>query len=412
MNLKNIISAKNSIWIFTFSLCVVYLLIPLYAYLFDNEDKYNTLLMFITLVSCIFLIAGYNIPLFDNKLSSKFKINREYISYVIIFLFSLFLFVTFATAENIPIFSYFSGADANELSQQRGALFKGREGWQAILLYLFTLFAMALVPYAIAAQFISKNWMRYISLIIFFLFTISFLQKALFVNALLPLVFSYSIIKHKTNHSMWIAIAVAVLLLYALTTLSMGSDIMQDSSVNMVGPYFSADYQPSSPLDMLLWRAIAVPVFTATDTLNVFYTRLSGEYLFGATSSFITAITGDERVNIERFVFEYQWGWNDTANANAVYFVDAFVNFGWIGVCGISLVIGQTLRWFRDTEDQALAALWPIYCLSLFNASIIGLLLSNGFLLVWAMLLFTKPRENLKSHLRRTSHHGSIQIVG
>ena len=349
------------------------------------------------IVSALCIMIGFMIPIFStNRFNNlKFQFNQKLFTYIILFLFIFFLVVTFATADAIPIFSYFSGSDANELSQQRGALFKGREGWEVILLYLFTLFAMALMPYVISAQYITKDKMRHFSLAVFFLFTISFLQKALFVNAIIPLIYAYSVTSHKNKKSLYIAAIMIPLTLYALTMLSMGSSSSSVSSVETFGPYFSADYQPSGPFDMLIWRAVAVPVFTATDTLNVFYGRLGGNYLYGSTSSFLAALFGSERVNLERLVFEYQWGWNDTANANAVYFADAFVNFGWIGLSLISLVVGQSLRWFRDTEDQALKALWPIYCMSLFNASIIGLLLSNGFLLVWAMLIFTRPRQQI-----------------
>jgi len=182
-------------------------------------------------------------------------------------------------------------------------------------------------------------------------------------------------------------------ILYMMTLLSMGSVETSVGISNGFGTVFSADYQPTGPVDTLVWRTFAVPVFTATDTLHVFYERLGGTHLNGATSTPIAWITGQERVNVERIVFDYQWGWNDIANANAVYFVDAFVNFGWFGLCVISLIVGQSLRWFKNSDDIALKSLWPLYCLILFNATFIGMLFSNAYLLVWFMLLFTAPKS-------------------
>jgi hypothetical protein len=393
--LRKIFDPASAVPVFVIAMAIMYLVLPIYAFYYDNMDEYNLVVAGQCFVACIMVIIGSAIPIFDNIARDgdrKFRFNQSLFSYAIVIGFTLFLLLTFVTAERIPIFSYFSGASANELSDQRGALFKGREGWEIILLYLFTFFAQAMMPYAVAEQFIHHNRMRYLSLGIFFLFTISFLQKFLFINALLPLIYAYSITQHKSRKTLVIAALAVPAVLYLMTTLSMGSEVGLGGSSAGFGAVFSADYQPSGTMDSLVWRAIAVPVFTATDTLHVFYERLGGEQLNGATSTFIAAIGGVERVNLERMVFEYQWGWNDTANANSVFFVDAFANFGWVGVCLIALVVGQSLRWFRMSEDFAIKALWPLYCLGLFNAAFMAMLLSNGFLVVWFMLLFAAPK--------------------
>lgn len=403
MFLRRFLDPANAVRLFVAALIAVYLLLPLYAYFFDNYDVYNLRLAVLTFISCIMIVIGASLPIFDDlihNITSKFRFDGKILSYGIIASFTIFLFATFLTADHIPIFSYFSGANANELSDQRGELFKGREGWQSILLYLFTFFSQAFVPYAIAYLFIARDRLRYIAIAIFFLFTISFLQKFLFVNAIIPLAYAYSITMHKSRKSLIVAVIAVPIILYILTRLSMGSGAVS-GAYNGVGAIFSADYVPTSAMDTLWWRAIAVPVFTATDTLHVFYERLGGDYLYGSSSSFIAFLTGAERVNIERYVFDYQWGWNDTANANTVYLVDAFVNFGWIGVCIFSLIIGQSLRWFSNSRDLAMRSLWPLYCLGLFNATFVGVLLSNGFLLVLGMLLFACPKSIVTGAARR-----------
>lgn len=393
--LRRLLDPANAVIIFIVALAFMYLMMPLYAYYFDNSDQYNLDVATQCFVACIMIAFGAVFPIFDGIAKNrerKIRIDTIFWSRMIVAGFAAFVLVTFATAQSIPIFSYFGGADANELSQQRGALFKGREGWQIVLLYLFTLFAQALMPYAVAVQFLSKDKMRYFSTAIFLLFTISFLQKFLFVNALLPLIYVYAMTKHQSNRTLVISLFVFPLILYLMTLLSMGSNETYSGIGNDTGTVFSADYQPTGPIDTLVWRTFAVPVFTATDTLHVFYERLGGVHLNGATSNLISSLTNLERVNLERMTFDYQWGWNDTANANAVYFVDAFVNFGWIGLCIISLLVGQSLRWFRNSEDLAIKSLWPLYCLGLFNANFIAMLFSNAFLLIWFMLLFTAPK--------------------
>ena len=121
--------------------------------------------------------------------------------------------------------------------------------------------------------------------------------------------------------------------------------------------------------------------------------------LLGATSSLLSAVFGLERINLERFVFEHQFGgWNDTANANAVYIVDAYANFGYVGVVIFGLFIGQIFRWFRLSSDGAFKSLWVIFAFTLFNASLIGMLFSNGFLYMIFHTLFVSVPSVRKSN--------------
>ena len=160
----------------------------------------------------------------------------------------------------------------------------------------------------------------------------------------------------------------------------------------------SAVYQPISPLDYFVWRAFAVPIYTAADTLIVHEQKYKGELLMGSTSSFLSSVFGLQRVNLERYVFEYQFGgWNETANSNAVFIVDAYANFGLLGVIFFSLFVGQLFRWFRISPDIGFKSLWPLFAFILFNASLIGTLFSNGFLYMVLHALFFKCRSNYKT---------------
>ncbi|UUZ47355.1 hypothetical protein LP420_28965 [Massilia sp. B-10] len=105
-----------------------------------------------------------------------------------------------------------------------------------------------------------------------------------------------------------------------------------------------------------------MPIFTAVDTLTVHATQFGGAPLLGATSGLLAALTGQERINLERYVFEYQFGgWNDFANSNVVFVLDVFVNFGWVGVFVIGAMVGLSLRMFKLSPDPAFQALAPLY---------------------------------------------------
>lgn len=104
--------------------------------------------------------------------------------------------------------------------------------------------------------------------------------------------------------------------------------------------------------------------------------------LLGATSTLIAGVFGMERIPFEALVHGRQFNSHEaspTGRSNSVFFTEAFVNFGWIGLIVFALFVGQSLRWFHKSQDQAFKAVWPIYVTNLFQSGLIGNLLSNGF---------------------------------
>lgn len=309
----------------------------------------------------------------------------------------VFIVVAFATAPSIPILSALQGASANDLSQERGDFLKGRQGAGIALLYLSTFLVNTIVPYSIILLYSFRSKFRHVSAILFFVFCISFLQKSLFLNLILPLL-AYLAISRKMHGKVFFGLIIGSIALLILTTfLSLSGETSESENS---GDYMSAQYAPANSLDYFLWRSTAVPIFTAVDTLIVHADQFGSRPLLGATSSLLSAIFDIERVNIERFVFEHQFGsWNDTANANAVFVIDAYVNFDWFGVVAFGLFVGLVFRWFRISHDIAFRSLWVIFAFILFSSPLIGMLLSNGFL----YMLFHALYIQVGTHGRRIS---------
>jgi len=257
---------------------------------------------------------------------------------------------------------------------------------EAALSYLGTFFVSALLPYSLVMLFIERSRFRYLLLMLFLGFSMSFLVKSLFIYVLFPL-FYLAARQKRSNLFLQLSIVIGSFgLLYLMAVLVLGE--LDDAVVQSSGDFFEAGYASRGMIDFLIWRSIAVPMFTASDTLLVFNEQLNGQPLWGATSSFLAWIFSLERVNLERLVFAQQWGWNDLANANSVFFTEAFANFGWGGVVLFSLFVGQSLRWFRKSHDEAFKALWIIYCFALFSGGLIATLLSLGYILIFTLSLF------------------------
>lgn len=379
-------NAKFSL--FLFAILFFYFFIP-----FLNGGYHFELLGYLTLISVLFMIFGYNIPIADAFMLKgiRLSISKRLISFWIPLGFVVVATYTIISAPSVPLFSAFLGSASELLSEERGAFLKGRSGIESLLIYASTIFVTTLIPYSLVCLFAINSKYKIILLVIFFGYSISFLQKALFFNVIFPVLAYYVIEKKITILSLikFVVIVVGLLLFFISLTFE-----FDDANSAMGGGFFSANYEPTGALDFLLWRAFSVPVFTAADTLAMHDKWFGGDYLLGATSSFFSSVLGLERINIERYVFQYQFGgWNDIANANAVFFLDGYINFGIIGIALYSIVVGQFFRVFKNTKDIALSSIWIVFAIGAFSGSLLSMLFGNGWLLVLIFALFCKNKE-------------------
>lgn len=399
--LQKIMSPSGGFVIFVIGLGITYVLMPLIANLvFEYSNQYFDSLALISTVAIVFLFGGYSLPFLDSQLYAVARtgtFNPVKFAKYVLFAFVVFFLLSAVTAPSIPILSALQGSNADTLSLERGNFFKARTGAWSLLIYANTFFASVLMPYSVVHLFAAKSPYRYLSALVFFLYCICFLAKALFLFLLLPLMVYVAQVGKLKGKSLVASVAAAIGLLLSLTIITTDSSIGVGTSA--VAPFFSARYLPQDAFDMFLWRSFAVPLFTASDTLTVHDSWFGAQYLLGSTSSFISAMFGMERINLERYVFEYQFGgWNDIANSNAVYITDAYANFGILGVVLFSIFIGVYARTFAASQDIGYRCLWPVFFLSLFSSSLIGVLLSNGFayILVHALNLGVKIVPKLR----------------
>ena len=153
-------------------------------------------------------------------------------------------------------------------------------------------------------------------------------------------------------------------------------------------------------LQYVVNRVLWIPYVTAYDWLGYFYEKLEGKYLFGKTSSLIAWITGEVKFPMEREVFKYQFGESgpQTASANASFLVDAFVNFGWIGVV-IYASLFAALTWLVVVQaNPAMQACYYYFALQASMGGLSGVLFSNGMLLLILLAFFARPKSNVVTY--------------
>jgi hypothetical protein len=307
--------------------------------------------------------------------------------------FVIFVVIAWITAERIPLVAALGGADADTIAVLRERFLKAREGWQSSFVYINAILTGALIPYSIALAFYHRHRFRWFLFLFFLFYCFSFMEKAYFSKAMIPVIYLVMQGKVKLKIKPVQLLAITFGLLFLITYFS-GSG-SQMAELGGGDEFFSATYIPSGPLQHLVWRSVAIPVLTAIDSIRTFYETFGGHFFGGATSSVFTGLSGMKYVEFERAVFLAQWGQNQTGtgSSNAVYLIEAFVNWGYAGVISISFLAGALMRFMAFSDDEPLKALWILFGMGLFISGFVGLMFSNGFLLLFMVAFFVKLRK-------------------
>lgn len=363
----------------------------MFIYYFLNGNEYHVFLVFLTFISIFFVNFGYLL----SKSVGVVKIPKVIVDVglyfnIVMICFLLYVFYVFYSFGGIPLISVFQGSADPDII--RGEFFKGREGFEKIVIYLGGILIYIFVPLAIVLSLEFKLKFKYFFLFFSIFYCVVTLQKALLLNVLFPVVYFYftsGVVSKKKIFSL-----IFIVLLYFIVMISLSGHADDVDSGSSIMLFFTSDYIPSGPLDYLLWRAFAVPVYTAVDTLIVFDLWLNNQFLKGASSSLLSVIFNLERVDIEKIVFEYQFGgFNFFANANAFFAVGLYTDFNFVGLIVFSIFLGIGISSVEKTKSIALNSIAFLLIYLLFNVSLIGTLLSSGYLYLFLHSFFIKFKE-------------------
>ncbi|VVD85636.1 oligosaccharide repeat unit polymerase [Pandoraea commovens] len=393
--LEAIVDIRSSGIVFPLMIVIGYCLVPLVVSLLFFDYPYLLELSFLSIISALCITLGSITPIFDPLVSSHRKrlvLSEKGFVWPVWIAFALFAVLAWATAERIPILAAIAGADPATLAELRERFLKAREGWQQSFVYINALFTGALIPYCLARMFLSRMRGRWLGLFFFFFYSISFLEKAFFLKALIPLFYLVVAGHIRSRIRPGVLLLAMVGLVLFMAVVSGAGETGVASTVS----FFSPNYVPSSPLEHVVWRTIVIPMVTAADGLRLFDTQFSGSLLDGATSSFLAGLTGQVRIPFEQLVFALQWGQNETGtgSANSVFIIESYVNFGILGVVFFSLMAGCILRLLVRSHDVAAGACWLLFALGLYTAGLIGTMLSNGFIVLLMIIVFVRLKSS------------------
>ena len=153
-------------------------------------------------------------------------------------------------------------------------------------------------------------------------------------------------------------------------------------------------------LNRLIW----IPYVTAYDWLRYFSEKLHNKFLGGSTSLFTSKILGVEKFPMEREVFKYQFGDGgpQTGSANALFLVDAFVNFGWIGVVAYAFLLALIVFVVSLVNNPAMVACLYFYLIQAAGGGLLGILFGNGLLLLIFLSFYVRPNSVQKNSSSRS----------
>lgn len=392
--LKALTRAESAGMLFLVLLLTVYAAGCYWLHLF-LDNIYALQFAGITLLGALAFFLGWQVKLRARMPLVKLDVNQFILLLWIPFL--LFAVIAWSTADRIPLVAALGGADSETISILREQFFKARGGGQGSFVYIHAILTGALIPYSIAKAFFEHHRLRWFLFLFFLFYCVTFMEKAYFLKAMFPLlylVFQGKIrMKIKPIHMLALTLGILFLVTYFS---GIKSDTMQPEDSEI---FLSINYAAAGPLEHIIWRSVAIPIITAVDSLRTFYETFGGDFFGGATSSVFSWLLGLKNVPFERAVFFAQGGQNatETGSANAVYLVEAFINWGYSGVVIISFLAGALLRFMAISEDESLKALWILFAMGLFVSGLVGIMFSNGFLLLFLMVFFIKIGKSKSS---------------
>jgi hypothetical protein len=352
-------------------------------------------------------------PPFFLKQSTDWWIKGTLLVYILLIIYALL------TAPKIALWESINGASAENIALAREVFLKDRAGSEIFLVYLNAIFSNALMPYVLALIYLKKTPYRHILLTIFLISLLPSLEKGLAIKACLPLaIIAFN--GYLSRRTGYLIIFLMIIFIYGVTNLSkmgaqqniqdypdgirsnLSQEIPQEKHcADKVKKYTLQDYQtckydPLGSGNQLIYlanRVLWIPYITAYDWLGYFHKIKSGRHLNGQTSQLISILTGKPKIEMEKEVFIYQYGAGGpkTASANAVFLVDAFVNFGWLGVL-LSAILVAILTFFVVCFDNpAMKACFFYFAYQLSIGSILGVMFSGGMLILLVLSIFIRP---------------------
>lgn len=348
-----------------------------------------------------------SITKYITSLQTSIKIHK-YMSYTIILAFLIILLTIISRTEKIPLIEAFRGATAFELADYRNSFMRGSSGNGGLINYLYSIFLQALMPFAVAYCILTKDKLRYLAVSIFILGASLSLSKGIFLCVSAPMFAAYLMQgRWAAAISSILGFFVSVAIMYILASGYIGAFEKGSQTTNASASASAAINRTALQSDvpdkynifteknqtlLIINRIIWIPYVTAVDWFRYQDIKLNGNYVLGQSIRPLAYLSGKDRIYLEKEVAELQWGGPSGATSNAVFFADAWLNWGAIGVILYSAILSITIKIIIASGNKAIIAAsgFPVWVACFSALPPVYLSAGLGFLLLFALL----PRDN------------------
>ncbi len=368
-------------------------------------------------------VLGISKPTFYCELNEKIL---AFVLYAVSALyFALFFYIIFSAQKVALLEVFFGDATGFQITEAREMFLHGREGFARVTPYAFAIFTSVLMPYFLMLGFLSKNKFSW-PIFIGFIFSLVFsMEKMLVLKAVFP-IFILAINGYQKKRMIFIAPIFVACILFTMSYISQGVDgrvavidnpnssiVLSSSELNAGVGVFQRGHELSLSEHMhkyfplhgvsnfwqLINRALWIPYITAYDWIEFFQEKHSPDYLYGATSSLVSTLRGVSQYPMEGNIFKYQFGENatKTARANVNFMIDAFVNFGWIGVILFSGFVGACTIFLQKLSNPAAFACFYFFLFQLLGGGFLGTFFGGGLFLFLLLIYIVRPLSCVNS---------------
>ncbi|MGK9414785.1 hypothetical protein ACSSUR_01310 [Pseudomonas cedrina] len=330
---------------------------------------------------------------------------QKYIAYAIIALFVIVIICACRSTAAVPILEAFKGASASELADYRNSFMRGQAGSGQLINYLYAIFLQALMPFAVSYFFWVGHKFRHFVIAIFIIGASLSLSKGIFLCIAAPMIAVY-LMKRR-----WLSAAgvlggfvVSAALMYFIASGALGASLEKSNFTTYKPVVLEAPKEAVLQSDvpdqynlftkknqtlLIVNRIIWIPYVTALDWFRYQELKMGDSYLLGKSIRPLAYLSDSKRVYLEKEVAELQWGGPSGATSNAVFFADAWLNWGALGVIVYSMLLALTIKLIITSNNKALIAAsgFPVW-VSCFSAlPPVYLSAGLGFLLILAFIL-------------------------
>ncbi|MFJ7797696.1 hypothetical protein [Pseudomonas sp. NPDC096950] len=398
----------------------------LVSFIKGGDPKASTVLMLSAICTILYLflwVSRIDVLTLNFIYSFKKKyVGMRRVAIWISAVYFMLMAYTSYTAPSIPLFDAVKGLDVHALAGTRETFLRARVGFEVVLNYMYSMSRSFLMPFAVCILYQGNSKFRH-AVLLSFLFTLMLtLEKSLSVLALLPLFYLFT---QKRNYKMaaivfFLTVAtigmtsflarggVADKPLVAAVPVQIGSgnnSMKTDEAPVQSAPLIPEKYNMfsgTSQVEYVLNRIFYIPYITAHEWIRYQHEVMNGGFTYGRSISIVAIMLGENKINLEKEVFNFQWGQNETAtdSANTAYFIDAYLNFGAVGCFFYTLVIVCILRLTIKSNISILQACIFVPVIFLLFNSLTAMIFSGGLFFLVFLALFFSERSPLSALTR------------